>query len=224
MAYGNSAQVVSVQAFRGDLLLKIFHHCRPSLLGKDGTQSDHDDAHVLEGRKWDSERWWYNLAKVCRKWRYLVLASAPDLGLSLVFSYGTPIADILAYSPSLPLIVDYEDEDREVTPEDEEGILLALRHHRRVCRIRLCMPASSLRRLLAAMDGEFPMLEYLYIKPLNDDDNDLSFPEAFKAPHLHHFGLRNIAYSPGMFCPPSPNPSVQSAEKIGERSGPQPRT
>jgi len=221
----NSAQVAPIHAFSDDLLLKIFYDCRPVLLRKNGTQADDD--HILEGRKWDSERWWYNLAKVCRKWRYLVLASAPDLGLSLVCSYDTPIADMLAYSPPLPLIVDYEDEGREVTPEDEEGILLALRHHRRVSRIRLCMPASNLRRLLAAIDGEFPALEYLYIKPLTDDDYDLSFPETFKAPHLQHFGLRNITYSPGMFRPPSPNLPVQSAENISERarcSGPQPRT
>jgi len=219
-----SPQVASIHTFSDDLLLKILYRCRPVLLGKDGTQADNH--HILEGGKWDSERWWYKLTKVCRKWRHLVLASASDLGLSLVCSYGMPIADMLTHTPSLPLIIDYEDEGREVTPEDEDGILLALRHRRQVSRIRFCMPGSNLRKLLAAIDGEFPMLEYLYVKPPTDDDNDIPFPETFKAPHLHHFGLRNITYTPGMF-PPLPNTSFQSAKKLSEPAqcrGPQPRT
>jgi len=120
---------------------------------------------------------------------------------------------MLAYSPLFPLMIDYGDEDREVTSEDEEGILLALRRRHRVRRIRLWMSASSIRRLVAAMDGEFPMLENLYIKPLTDDDNDLSLPDTFKASHLRHFTLRNISYSPGMFHLLPSTPYVPSTER-----------
>ncbi len=58
---------------------------------------------------------------------------------------------MLAHSPPLPLIIDYRNEGREVTAQDEEGILLALRRRRRVRRIRLCIPSLSLRRLVAAI-------------------------------------------------------------------------
>jgi len=218
---GHEAPIPPINTLSDDLLLKIFYHSQPFLLDEDG--ADDDDS--LEARKWDSERWWYKLAHVCRKWRYLVLASASHMGLSIVCSYRTPVAAILAHSPSLPLIIDYGDEDREVTLEDEQGILLALRKHLQVHRIRLRMPTSSLQRLVAALDGEFPILEYLYIKPLTDDDSGLSFPETFKAPRLRHFKLRNITYPPAMFYSPSLNTPVQPVEQIGEcvrRSSPQP--
>jgi hypothetical protein len=76
--------------------------------------------------------------------RYLVLASASYLRLSLLCTSGMPIADMLAHSPPLPLILNYGDGDRDVTLEDEEGILLALRHRHRVCHIHFSMPASGL--------------------------------------------------------------------------------
>jgi hypothetical protein len=208
----NDAPITSINTLSGDLLLKIFYHSQPVLLDEDGA----DDDDTLEAREWDSERWWYKLAHVCQKWRDLVLASAPHMGLSIVCSYGTLVADILAHSPSLPLIIDYGNEHREVTLGDELGILCALRNHLQVRRIRLCMPASSLQRLVAAIEGEFPILEYLYIKPLTDDNSGLSIPESFKAPQLRHFRLRNITYSPATFRSLSTNSPVQSAEQIGE--------
>ena len=36
---------------------------------------------------------------------------------------------MLANSLPLPLAIDYVEEDREITAEDEGGILLALQHH-----------------------------------------------------------------------------------------------
>jgi hypothetical protein len=60
---------------------------------------------------------------------------------------------MLAHSPPLPLVIDYGDEDRELTAQDEEGISLALRRRRRVRRIRFRMSASNLRKFGVAMDG-----------------------------------------------------------------------
>ncbi|KAI0276410.1 hypothetical protein BGY98DRAFT_986246, partial [Russula aff. rugulosa BPL654] len=48
---------------------------------------------------WVEERWWYRLAHVCQRWRNLILGSATYLGLCLVCTYGTPVADMLAHSP-----------------------------------------------------------------------------------------------------------------------------
>jgi hypothetical protein len=123
---------------------------------------------------------------------------------------------MLAHSPPVPLIIDYRNEGREVTAQDEEGILLALRRRRRVRRIRLCIPSSSLRRLVAAIDGEFPILENLYITPLTDDGNGLSLPETFKAPRLRHYALNDVTYSPDTFRPPPPMPHIPSTERIGQ--------
>ena len=201
-----------INTISDDSLLKIFSRRRPVLLDEDEASNDR----ILEGTKWDTEGWWSNLSQVCRRWRYLVLSSASHLRLFRVCTYGTPARDILAHSPALPLIIDYGDEDREVTTQDEEGILLALQSRRRVRRIRLWMPASNIRRLIAAIDGDFPILEYLYIKPLTSDCNGLSIPKTFKAPHIRHFALRNVTYSRGMFRLPSPSPPFQSTEKSTE--------
>ena len=139
------------------------------------------------------------------------------MGLSLVCTHGTPVADMLANSPLLPLIIDYvhRDPSREVTVEDEEGILLALQYPHRVSRIRLWIPSSNLRKMIMAMDGEFLMLEYLYIKPLTDDGETLILPKTFQAPHLRQVMLSHVTYYPGMSHLPPPTPCIRSAERIG---------
>ena len=84
--------------------------------------------------QWGLERWWYKLAQVCRQWRYLILSSQVRLDLHLVCTYGTPVADMLENSPPLPLIINFLQDDREITAEDEQGVLLALQHRVRVRR------------------------------------------------------------------------------------------
>ena len=194
-----------------DLLLKIFHLCLPVL--SDGDEAE--PARIFQGRK-RGQHWWYKLAHVCRRWRYLVLPSAHQLAPCLVCTYDTPVAGMLAHIRPLPIVVDYCYENRKVTAQDVEGILLALRRRRRVRRIRLQMPTSDLKRVVVAMVGEFPMLEYLYIKPLSNDDNGLTLPGSFKAPRLRHFSLSNIAYSRDMFHPPSPTIHIQPIKDGGE--------
>jgi hypothetical protein len=194
-----------------DSLLKIFYLCQPVLLDKD----EADSTQILQGGKW-GPRWWYRLAQVCRRWRYLVLSLASRLGPCLVCTYDAPVGDILTHSPPLPIVLDYGDEDRELTAQDEIGILLALQCRRRVRRIRLRTTTSNLRKLVVAINGEFPMLDYLYIKPLTNDDNDLVLPETFKAPHIRYFSLRNITYSPDMFRLPPTTPRIQSVEGNGQ--------
>jgi hypothetical protein len=93
------------------------------------------------------------------------------------------------HSPPLPLIIHHEDENNDLTAEDEEGIMLALQHRNRVRRIDLYMPAPSLQKLVTAMDGEFPTLEFLNISPPAKQDARLSLPSTFEAPQLRHLWL-----------------------------------
>jgi hypothetical protein len=122
-----------------------------------------------------------------------VLGSASHLGLSLVCTYETRVADMLAHSPPLPLIIDLAGKPYKITPEDEEGITCALRQRDRVRRIRLHIPVPVLQKLLAAIDGEFPLLEYLFISPLAKHNTGLILPKMFRAPHLRHLILINFA-------------------------------
>jgi hypothetical protein len=183
----NSPQTGSIHILDDDSLLNIFYLYRPFLLGED----QDGDARLMGGEwQWVGENWWYKLAHVCRRWRQLILGSASYLGLSLVCTKGTPIADMLAHSPPLPLVIDYFDGYHDITTEDEEGITLALTQRGRVRRVRLHMLVTNLQRLIVTIDGEYPILEYLVIMHQTKDTSAvLNLPQTLQAPHLRHLAL-----------------------------------
>ena len=176
-----------------DSLLNVFYLYRPFLLGED----DDDDNNRLVGGKerWDRGHWWYIPAQICQRWRSVIFGSATYLGISLVCTNGTPVASMLANSPPLPLLVDYlVDEDNDITTEDEERAILALRQYDRVRHIRLRMPVVSLQKLILAMDGEYPTLEYLITGHTGEYNvTILIFPETLQAPQLRHLVLGDFA-------------------------------
>ena len=140
-------------------------------------------------------RWWYGLAHVCRRWRNVIFGSASYLGVSLVCTFGTPVADMLAHSPPLPLIIHYATKTRDITTDDEQGIILALKQRDRVLRVRL---VRRLQKFIAIMDEEFPILEYLIINPrIEDTSTILIFPKTLQAPHLRHLRLKGCAIPMG---------------------------
>ncbi len=99
---------------------------------------------------------------------------------------------MLAHSPSLPLAIDYFDECRDITAEDEAGLILALEQRDRVRRVRLRMPIQNLQKFIVAINEEYPMLEYLNISP-TEDCTALVLPKAFQAPHIRHLVLHGFA-------------------------------
>jgi len=129
-------------------------------------EEEEDDDDRLGGGKarWIRGRWWYKLTHVCQRWRNLILGSTSYLDLCLVCAQGTPVADMLAHSPPLPLIVDHVYGDVSISEEDEEGILLALKQYcDRVRCVRLQMAIPNLQKLVVAIDEEFPILEHLIL-------------------------------------------------------------
>ena len=104
-----------------------------------------------------------------------------------------PVADILAHSPPFPLVIEYNDTEgnRELTAEDEDGIILALEQRDRVRRVRLQMSVPNLQKIIMAIDEEYPVLEYLIIHPLKEDDSTaFTLPGTFQAPHLRPLALK----------------------------------
>ena len=187
LAYGHRPHTVSIHILDDDSLLHVFYLCQPSFSIEDDT-----DEYSIDRWKSD-ERWWYTLAHVCQRWRNDILRSATYLGLSLLCTYGTPVADMLAHSPPLPLVVGYFRNDRELTT-DEEGIILALKQHNRVRRVRLSNAVTIMEKLFVVMDEEYPILETLYITIRNEDNSTiLRFPDSLQAPHLRHLTLRGFA-------------------------------
>jgi hypothetical protein len=190
MPHGNSPRT-SIRILDDDSLLHVFYLYRPFLLGEDDKD---DDTHLWGGEQaWVRGRWWYKLAHVCQRWRNLILGSAFYLDVCLVCTNGTPVADMLAHSLPLPLVIDYFIRG-DITAEDEEGAILALKHRDRIRRVRLRMPVADLQRLIVAMDEEYPILEFLVIAPLIVDNSaTLIFPETLQAPHLRHLVLVGFA-------------------------------
>ena len=193
MAHGNSPHSTSTSSIHildDDSLLHVFYLYRPFLLGEDEGEADR----LYGGTKdWVRGRWWYGLAHVCQRWRNVILGSASYLGVSLICTYGTPVADMLAHSPPLPLVIDYFYEDHDIT-KDEEGAVLALKQRDRVRRVRLMMPVPDLLKLISAMDEEYPILEYLIIEPPTKDRSTiLMLPETLQAPNLRHLTLIGFA-------------------------------
>jgi len=105
---------------------------------------------------------------------------------------------MLAHSPRLPLIIDYIniDQGHGITAGEEAGIVLALQQRDRVRRIRLMMSVPQLQRLIMEMDGEFPILEHLYMGAPTKYTTGLILRETFQA-HPRHFTLINFAVSVG---------------------------
>ena len=190
--YDRPHSSTSIHILDDDSLINIFRLYRPILLHKD----EANRSRILQGGEWHRERWWYKLVKVCRRWRYLILGSATHLQLRLLCAYGTPVAEMLAHSPSLPLIIDHVDKDRNITTKDEEGITLALQRRDRVCRIRIEMPHSSLQKLIRALHDEFPMLEHLYLAS-PPHNTSLILSHTFRAPQLRHLIMRNFTFTMG---------------------------
>jgi hypothetical protein len=142
---------------------------------------------------WLGEHWWYKLVQVCQRWRYLILGSASHLRLRLLCTNGTPVADMLAHSPPLPLIIDYDVRIRNPSEEDEEGMMLALGHRDRVQSIYLMLQVPSLRKVITIIDNEFPALEYLHIGLSTRNDTCLTVPPAFEAPALRYLELTHFS-------------------------------
>ena len=101
---------------------------------------------------------------------------------------------MLAHSPSLPLVIDYDDEDRYVTAEEEERIILALKQSDRVRRIRLRMPCSIMPKLVMAIDEGYPVLEYMILKSFRGKYGTLAsvLPKSLEAPRLRHLLLMGV--------------------------------
>ena len=181
----------SIHILDDDSLLNVFYLYRPFILGED---DENENSPFFGGSGgWDRGRWWYKLTHVCRRWRNVVLGSTTYLGVSLVCTNGTPVAEMLAHSPPLPLLIDYI-HNNEITAEDEEGAILALKQYDRVRRVRLAMTPTNLQKLITAMDEEYPILEHLIIYHSTEDRTTiLTLPETLQALHLRHLTLIGFA-------------------------------
>ena len=106
------------------------------------------------------------------------------------------MADLLAHSPPLPIIIYYGNPEPFDEQDDVEGIRLALQHRERVCRINLHLPFPSLRKVFKSMDGPFPALETLQLYCSSYRNENARIPTTFEAPNLRHLQLSDFTFFP----------------------------
>ncbi|KAI0265898.1 hypothetical protein BC834DRAFT_969842 [Gloeopeniophorella convolvens] len=145
---------------------------------------------------WKYDRWWYKLMHVCQRWRNLILESASRLKLFLCFANRfrnrASATNVLSRSPPFPLVLRYS----IVTPKDEHDVSHLLRQRERVRDVTLqFIPAPALRKLVACMDGQFPLLQSLDVTTRANDEGQI-LPDTFEAPRVSRMHLSNVALPP----------------------------
>src|SRR5258707_459304 len=141
---------------------------------------------------------WHTLVHVCRKWRSVVFGSPLRLNLRLYCTEKTPVREMLAVWPPLPIVVWRNSEGTG----DIDNIMAALEHNDRVCEIHLFdVTRSHLKEVLAPMQKPYPVLTDLTIwRQWGDDGAAPIVPESFlggSAPPLRHLYLDGIPF-PGL--------------------------
>ena len=148
---------------------------------------------------WNDRLGWRNLSQVCQRWRYIIYECSSHLGMYIECTSGRHMVNTLDHLPLLPLSVQYH--VPTVPMQDELGLYRTLRLHGRILHTGLSLPPSILHKALALMDGNFPILENIYISnpfsrysplpktPPVTPPETLTLPKAFLAPNLRHLTL-----------------------------------
>ncbi|KAI0267112.1 hypothetical protein BC834DRAFT_96605 [Gloeopeniophorella convolvens] len=180
-------QTVTIESLTDAVLLEIF---------------DHFLVEKLKTEQWfqlePHQSQWYALvpAHVCQRWRQIIVASPGRLGLSILCSWGLPIADILRLSPpELPLSI-YFPSGRsgfDKTPDPMTDILLALGQLDRARHITIDAPGPEMKQLLLMVNRPSPRLATLSIT----SHEIVSLPPSFTIEgnkYLRKIEFENIRY------------------------------
>ena len=162
-----SVEQVTIDKLPDTALLEIFNFCKV----------DTDVAplgNYLSLWHWPPR--WKTLSQVCRKWRRVVFGSPLRLDIGIICTEKTPISTLLEVWPTLPIIVMCLPW-RMVREEGVENLVAVLKHRDRISRIYILTHVSPSQKLVAAMEGPFPMLTLFH---LTSTDRSLqALPETF---------------------------------------------
>ncbi|KAH9065000.1 hypothetical protein EDB87DRAFT_1680166 [Lactarius vividus] len=138
---------------------------------------------------------WHFLVHVCRRWRQVVFASPHRLHLRLLCTYGTPVSKNLDVWPTFPIVIQYRYSGSGITPDDEDSIIAALKHHSRVYYLGLDVKGSQWESMATVMQEPYPELTRLEIS--SEDGNAPVLSAEFlggSAPNLQTIYLHRIPF------------------------------
>jgi len=148
---------------------------------------------------WHDAIWnWQKLLHVCRRWRYIALASPRRLGLQIECNRRTPTRKLLDIWPPFPISI-------SCYPWGSEGstgnhnIFAALHRCDRISQIDFSdITCTEVENFTAAMDEPFPVLTDLRVSTFEIAESAVmaELPDSFlggSAPHLQSFVLEGAA-------------------------------
>ena len=152
---GNTPRKATIGILSADVLIKIF----------DSYRLDPVIRSPLGGRPWK----WQKLARVCKTWRSVLLASSHQLDLRLFFTDGMPVREILSSSPILPIAMRYIEAQGSSLPTlgDQDNITTLLEIPTRLREVHLTVTTSLLEKVTTLMQQPFSVLEYLRLSTLH---------------------------------------------------------
>lgn len=142
---------------------------------------------------------WIALVHVCRRWRYIVMASPRRLDLRLLLKGRAPVREMLDIWRALPIMI-WPRNPKTDREEVADNIVAALENRGRVWDISLtnfAFPNSKLQGLVAAMQHPFPVLTQLELRFWLADGMTVVLPDSFlggSAPRLQTLLLRDVVF------------------------------
>ena len=146
---------------------------------------------------WD----WHMLARVCSRWRQIVLASPHLLDLRLTFTESSPVVEMLNAFPAFPIIISYRHNAPPLhhISQDWGNIFAALWHRDQARWISLShLTSSLLETFVTVMQEPFPSLTFLELRSNDGIDEIVQvLPDTFlggSAPRLQYLILQDIPF------------------------------
>ena len=143
---------------------------------------------------------WQKLLHICRRGRYIVLASPRRLNLQIECDRRTPTRKSLDIWPPFPISLSCYPGGRRGT-RGNHNIFAALQRHNRISQVNFSgITYMELEQFAAAMDEPFPILTDLFVRGLEMDVDPSSIaklPDSFlggSAPRLQSFVLEGTAF------------------------------
>jgi F-box-like len=175
---GKTWRTTTIEMLSDDILLEIFDFYR--LLRVKGSQ-----------RPWN----WLRLARVCRRWRYVISMSPRRLDLQIFCKSGAPIQYTLDSWPTLPLVINYCASWK--SKHMPRNTVVALLHPDRLCKIDLDVTSSMTGSIVEAIQKPCQALESIRIRVRDVTGPSILVRDGFlggSTPHLRKIYLDGIIF------------------------------
>jgi hypothetical protein len=136
---------------------------------------------------------WHTLVHVCRRWRFIVLASPRRLDLRILCTNLNQVEKYLNIWPPFPIAIDSFSD--ELPLPGVANIIAALKHHRRIRKITIWDVPNSFLKEFVAMKNPLPALTELWLE--SREAHPLILPDSFllgSAARLRTLGLTGISF------------------------------